>query len=160
MVAVSPRVISIVIRLRNMHCQNFNVCGDNIGIEVEGAYLDLHNNYDFVGYVHIKADRKVVFTWRKTTGEWVREEDPKSVQLTFEDVSIFRHQERDPEMPESEDRTISYIGFLHPRDVTVMNAYAENIHIDDSYHFVLGLESEEAFKVEAKVARCHIGIDV
>ena len=143
-----------------MQCQNFKISRDNIGIEIDDTYLDLHNNYNFIGYVHDKEDKRVIFTWRRTIGDWVNTDAPSSVKIVIEVVSIFRHKERNPEMPVSEDKTISYIGFLHPRDVTVMNAYAENMHIDDSCHFVLGLESEEAFIVEAKTARCHIGVDI
>ena len=49
---------------------NFDI-KDNHAIEIAGRHIDLHNNFDFVGFDYNIADREIKLLWKKASGEWV-----------------------------------------------------------------------------------------
>jgi len=136
-----------------MHCQNFEITDDNIGIIFDDDYFDLHNEYDLTSHTYNEELKEAQFTWRKVN-------ESKQITLCFRDVTLYKTNPRDPSIPESEDLTISFIGFLHPDEIDVMDGYASNSDFIAGNHFIIGLESEAAFKVGAESAICTIINDV
>ena len=49
---------------------NFDIT-DNIILNYEGRAIDLHNNFDFVGFDYNVAERQVKLSWKKSSGHWV-----------------------------------------------------------------------------------------
>lgn len=47
---------------------NFNI-KDNHAIEIAGRLIDLHNNFDFVGFDYNVADREIKLHWKKSSGD-------------------------------------------------------------------------------------------
>jgi len=85
---------------------------------VDGIYLvqsqyelDLHNNYNFLGFNYSVEYRKLILNWRRSEGEWVATETPESLNVEFRDVSEFRFMPRDSDTPFSEDDCINSIGY-------------------------------------------------
>jgi hypothetical protein len=49
---------------------NFDII-DNYALTYEGRHIDLHNNFDFIGFDYNVAEREVRLNWKKSSGEWV-----------------------------------------------------------------------------------------
>jgi hypothetical protein len=78
--------------------------------------LDLHNNFDFQGLHYSVEDRTLLLRWRRSKGEWVASGTPASVCVEFREVSEFRFQPRDAELPFTEDDCVSTFGYWTDED--------------------------------------------
>lgn len=92
------------------------------GVELpvgEDGEIDLHNFADFVGHT-IKSgmvelqwksseEEQLNIRWGRPKGKFVLE-TVKEVLWTFDQVTDFRVDPRDPEMPAGEDKTLEYFG--------------------------------------------------
>jgi len=67
---------------------NFTLNPDNIGVEFEGQYLDLHNNYDFLGYEQRDGDVRLL--WRRTEGDWVSTSSPANFELLIRGIKFWQ----------------------------------------------------------------------
>jgi hypothetical protein len=72
-----------------MILSNFQFTRDLIGLEAEAGYIDLHNNYHFVGYS--ESGGSATLSWQRLSEQWVSAQEPSSVSLVFSAVS---HLER------------------------------------------------------------------
>ena len=79
---------------------------------VQAPYeLDLHNNFDFQELHYSVEQRTLLLRWRRSQGEWVTSDVPASVCVEFREVSEFRFQPRDAELPFTEDDCMSTFGY-------------------------------------------------
>jgi len=73
-----------------MKLVNFTVNRDLIALEVDGEYLDLHNNYDFVGCVHTPCEAEL--KWAATEGDWVPSTIPRHLIIKIEGISYYEER--------------------------------------------------------------------
>ena len=66
---------------------NFDI-KENHAIEIAGRHIDLHNNFDFVGFDYNVADREIKLQWKKTNGDWVDKNEFSSLVLTHKGVTF------------------------------------------------------------------------
>jgi len=136
-----------------MKLDNFSVCDDNIALEVDDMYLDLHNNFDFRA-IEYSVDKRVIrLSWRKNPGEWVSEKLPGTITLEFHGVTRFRMNARDVDIPFSEDDCLGTIGFLPPDMWDCMDSYSPRKPSADD-DMLMDFMSGAALKVKAESARC------
>ena len=62
-----------------MKLSNFTFNQDLISIEIQGEYLDLHNNFDYLG--HRESSKEVLLSWCLTKGDWVPENYPERLKI-------------------------------------------------------------------------------
>ncbi len=132
-----------------MLIENFKVV-DSIAIEIDGVYLDLHSNFDFIKLSYDIGKRCVELEWNKCSGEWAKAEKNERLKMVFKSVDVFRTHSRDSKKPFSEDACLSYIGFLHSDDLAIMDGFLPAEDSDENYHMILGFESGFAVKIFAK----------
>lgn len=137
-----------------MLLKNFKII-DSIAIEFENDYLDLHSNFDFLSMLYNVENRTVELNWAKCSGEWAKHEKYKNLQLVFNFVDIFCVHPRDSEKSFSEDDSLSYIGYLNPNDLEVMEGFLPPEQSKDDYHMVLGFESGLVLKIYSKSAHLY-----
>ena len=73
-----------------MELVNFTLNKDLIALEVDGKYLDLHNNYDFKGF--IQDSSAIEIKWAIAKGDWVPSNIPSQLTLKIEDISYFEQR--------------------------------------------------------------------
>ena len=73
-----------------MELVNFTLNKDLIALEVDGKYLDLHNNYDFQGFIQDSSAIKI--KWAIAKGDWVPSNIPSQLTLKIEDISYFEQR--------------------------------------------------------------------
>lgn len=78
--------------------------------------LDLHNNFDFLGLHYSVEERTLLLQWRRSLGDWVASGTPDFVRVEFREVSEFRFQPRNTELPFTEDDCVSSIGYWTEED--------------------------------------------
>src|SRR5687767_9311737 len=81
-----------------------------IGLPGEGC-LDLHNDFDFIGFEYQPTDQKARLSWRRGDGDWIAKRRPTEFFLLFAGVRSFTVRKRDTEMPFSEDSCLQHVTF-------------------------------------------------
>jgi hypothetical protein len=109
-----------------MQLIGFSIAEDFITLERGPDRLDLHNNFDFQGMSYATAQRTLELHWRRGTGNWVKPSDPAELSLTFTGVYLFKAQERDPEIPFTEDDCLDSLGFMWEDLIAEMRAFTTN----------------------------------
>lgn len=66
---------------------NFDI-SDNHILNIEGRHLDLHNNFDFVGYDYNVEDKEIRLNWKKSNGDWVHKNEISSLVLIHKVVTF------------------------------------------------------------------------
>ncbi len=139
-----------------MKLSNFKIAKDNIALEIDDLYLDLHNCYDFIGFKYDVLNRTLEFNWQQNKGEWIQEGLPFNVTLIMEGVYLFKAQERDPEMPFTEDDCLSSIGFICKENLDELVEYYSNEPKDDCTHLNLVFMSGFEVKIGAEKSKVNI----
>ncbi|WP_422910649.1 hypothetical protein ACOCLD_01985 [Pseudomonas sp. MAC6] len=89
---------------------------DGIYLVKDHYELDLHNNFDFMGFNYFIDERRVILSWSRSKGSWVIPETPQTLSVEFIGVSEFRFLPRNSGVPFSEDNCINSIGYLVNED--------------------------------------------
>ena len=90
---------------------NFDII-DNYALTYEGRHIDLHNNFDFIGFDYNVAEREVRLSWKKSSGEWVDKNDFLSLVLTHRAVTFFKVIEQDDKSICEDDKCLGEITFF------------------------------------------------
>ena len=98
-----------------MKVTNFEIAS-TVELFVANRLLDLHNNYDFAEVSYAPEQCLVTLRWVRGTGDWVKEELPSSLSLRITGVDLLTIQQRDQELPHSEDSCLECIAFLSNAD--------------------------------------------
>jgi hypothetical protein len=134
-----------------MRLTNFNIDNDNTGLNYNGVYLDLHNNFDFRAFNYDVSSRQLELTWTRSHEDWANEKIP-SFKLVFRGVQFLKIQERDNSLPSSEDTCLSIIGFL-PSDLRDnFNGYVEQKNAKETDDLNILFQSDQAFKISCTYA--------
>jgi hypothetical protein len=121
---------------------------------VGNTYLDLHNNFDFIGFEYLLAEKSIIFKWKKSSGTWVPNNSPASVILIFSAVYLFKSKERDPEMPFSEDSCLDSIGFIGNDLIEEVNGFFSPEPAENQTHLNISFTSGFAIKIGADSSTC------
>ncbi|WP_396184025.1 hypothetical protein [Flavobacterium sp.] len=90
---------------------NFDI-KDNHAIEIAGRHIDLHNNFDFVGFDYNLADREIKLHWKKSNGDWIDKNEFSSLVLTHKGVTFLRVIEKDEKSINEDDSCLGEITFF------------------------------------------------
>jgi len=90
---------------------NFDII-DNYALNFQGLHIDLHNNFDFVGFDYKVDQREVKLTWNKTNGEWVDKNELSQIILTHTGVDYLKIIEQDENSILQDDNTLGEISFF------------------------------------------------
>jgi hypothetical protein len=132
-----------------MNLKNFSIADDFIALEQGESYFDLHNNFSFVALSFDVALRKLTFEWKRRDESWVSTKDPESLELQFNDVSLFKIKERDSDEAYTEDDCLSSMGFIHNELLNEVEGFSNLEPTDDANHLNIGFQSGFAVKVAA-----------
>lgn len=128
---------------------NFNLA-DSIGLSYKGSYFDLHSNFDFSSMHYNADDQSLILSWIKSHEEWAKIETCNEVSIIFKLVEVLKIIPREDDKPKSEDTTLSFMGYLHPDDLDIMNGFLPTEQKSEDYHMIFGFESGLSIKVYAE----------
>lgn len=135
---------------------NYKISRDFIALELGNAYLDLHNNFNFISLEYHFSEKSIVLKWVKSTGEWVPKDSPESVILTFSSVYLFKSKERDSEIPFSEDACLESIGFIGNDLIEEISGFFSPEPSENQNHLNISFMSGFAVKIGAESSSCMV----
>jgi len=139
-----------------MEKANFAVTA-NHSITVDHKHvLDLHNDFDFNSLIYDANLGQVSLSWTKSEGDWVAEAVPQKIKMNFDGVSFFSTQIIPKEHDKSDRLTLSFVGYLHPEDIGLMDGCLDERESDWSYHMIFSFENGLAVKIYSDQVRCSV----
>lgn len=132
-----------------MNLRNFQFGKDHVGIDVGGIYVDLHNNYDFIGLSEDSGE--VCFSWKRLDEFWVEAGSPKIVRLTFDRALVVAKRG-------TPSRELMEFGFFDSElDVPYQGLHAPAPGVEV---FIVRFENGAEIAVRAENATASVGDDV
>lgn len=119
----------------------------------DGYYFDLHSNFDFTNLEYDAINKIIIFTWKKSIGNWAKEEKIGNIQIKFQDVSFFVVHQKKYIKKTDNDQTLSFIGYLHPEDLDINDGSLLTNREHKSFHIILGFESGMSVRIFANEVR-------
>ncbi|PVY41915.1 hypothetical protein [Pontibacter virosus] len=105
-----------------MKLTNFEI-EDTVTLHYTGLYLDLHNDYDFHEFKYSLSSQVFEIQWDKLETEETTSNNIDKFKLRFSAVSFLKIQERDAEVPVSEDKCLDVLGWLPQNMRQVMDSF-------------------------------------
>ena len=90
---------------------NFSI-RDNHAIEIAGRHIDLHNNFDFVGFDYNVAASEIKLNWKKSNGEWINNNEFSYLVLTHKGVTFLKVIGLDETSSNEDDNCLGEITFF------------------------------------------------
>jgi hypothetical protein len=116
---------------------NFNIT-DNHALRIHDRLIDLHNNFDLVGFTYDASARQFEIKWTLASGDWLKSDEVNEVVLTHKHVSYLTITDRDQESGIEEDKCLAEISFFPSKDRDVNGSVisqAEPTSVDDILYF-------------------------
>ena len=90
---------------------NFEI-EDNYAVQLDGYHIDLHNNFDFEGMSESRDGKEIRLEFKKSSGNWVKEDEFKSLTFVLKDVSYNRSKDGDPDAYPEDAKCLGEITFF------------------------------------------------
>jgi hypothetical protein len=90
---------------------NFDIT-DNHALNFEGRHIDLHNNFDFVGFDYNVVGREIKLNWEKSSGDWVDKNELSSLVLAHKAVTFLKVIDQDENSNYDNDSCLGEITFF------------------------------------------------
>ena len=98
---------------------NFDII-DNHSVAFEKRLIDLHNNFDFVGFNYNIVEREIKLYWIKSIGIWVDKNEFSGLVLTHKSVNYLKVVDQDENSTLEDDACLGEITFS-PSTMREMN---------------------------------------
>lgn len=128
----------------------------NYALDVGGQHIDLHNNFDFKGLEYSTNSNQVCLSWIKSVGDWVPTDEVEGFKIIFENALLLKVQGSISEVP-STRKNLSFIGYLHPEDVELMDGCLDESEATSDHHMIFVFENNFAIKIFSDTAEYKIG---
>jgi len=101
---------------------NFQI-EEHYALAFEGRHIDLHNNFDFIGYNYDITNRQITLKWTKSKGDWVKDNEFANLQLIHSNVTYLTisYDNKENEYPD-DDKCLSDVSFFPSEDRQTNNA--------------------------------------
>jgi len=133
---------------------NFKV-EENYAIFSDGKFLDLHNDFDFVGFDYDSQTNCVKLNWVRAK-HTTENTHVFNVTLRCHSTRLFKVELPEDQYDDTSAKTLEFLGFLHPDDLDVMSGCLLQEEANDDYHLILRFESGCAIKIYGSEVNCEL----
>lgn len=134
---------------------NFDII-DNHAIEISGRHIDLHNNFDFVGFAYNVADREINLHWKKSSGDWVGNNEASSLVLIHRGVSYLSVMGQDEKSTYEENSCLGEITFFPSTAREINDSIVPRPKPDDGDDILYFFENAQVIRIHC--AQIDLGI--
>jgi hypothetical protein len=136
---------------------NFDII-DNHAIEIAGRYVDLHNNFDFVGFDYNVADKKIKLQWKKSNGDWVDKNEFSSLVLTHLGVTFLRVFDQDKKSTYEDDSCLGEITFFPSTEREINDSIVSQPKPNDKDDILYFFENGQLIRIQCE--QIELGIEM
>ncbi|ANQ51751.1 hypothetical protein MY04_4413 [Flammeovirga sp. MY04] len=88
---------------------NFEI-EENYAVQLNGTHIDLHNNFDFIGYE--TNEKKITIVFKQAEGDWIKKDEFKALKFEFKNVFYEYFVDGDPKAAEEDSQRLGEITFF------------------------------------------------
>jgi hypothetical protein len=100
---------------------NFEI-QNNVHLHCKGRAIDLHNNFDFIGFDYNVKSRQLKLTWTRSIGDWVNQDEFSTIEIVHSNVFYYSlgYDNEIYEFPE-DDKSLAGMTFISSADRVINN---------------------------------------
>ncbi|CAM3443977.1 hypothetical protein [Empedobacter stercoris] len=137
---------------------NFDI-KDNHALEIAGRHIDLHNNFDFVGFDYNVVDREIKLHWKKSNGDWVDENEFSSLVLTHIGVTYLKVIEQDEKSVYDDDCCLGEITFFPSTSREVNDSIVSQPKPNDGDDVLYFFENGQLIRINCEQIELSVNVD-
>lgn len=132
---------------------------DNHAIEISGRHIDLHNNFDFVGFDYNVADREIKLNWKKSSGDCVDKNEFSSLVLTHKGVTFLKVIEQDEKSTYEDDSCLGEITFFPSTEREINDSIVPQPKPNDGDDILYFFENGQQIRIQCKEIELSVNVD-
>ena len=137
---------------------NFDIT-DNHALSFEGQYIDLHNNFDFVGFDYNVADREIKLNWKKSSGDWVGKNELSSLVLAHKSVTFLKVIEQDEKSNYDDDSCLGEITFFPSTAREINDSIVSQLKPNDGDDILYIFENGQRIRIHCEQIELSVNKD-
>lgn len=139
-----------------MKATNFLI-KDSIHLEYLDSLYDLHNDYDFVGFVENKIERTVVLDWKKTVCERDANKHLSSLQVVINGIREFKVDPGRDNASPLDKVTLEEIVYVSD-DEWCDGPFTTFGKVEESWDWIFIFESDQWLIIDAESATVYVQV--
>lgn len=137
---------------------NFDII-DNHALTVPGQHIDLHNNFDFVGFDYNIADRVINLHWKKSSGDWVDKNEFSSLVLTHKTVTYLKVIDQDENSTYEDDSCLDEITFFPSTAREINDSIVPQSKPNNGDDILYFFENGQRIRIHCKQIELSVNVD-
>ena len=137
---------------------NFDI-KDNHSIESIGRLIDLHNNFDFVGFEYNIAEREIKLNWRKSSGDWIDKNEFSNLVLIHKGVTFLKVIEQDEKSTYEDDSCLGEITFFPSTVREINDSIVPQPKPNDGDDILYFFENGQQIRIHCKEIELSVNVD-
>ncbi len=128
---------------------NFDIT-DNYALNFQGRHIDLHNNFDFVGFDYNVLEREIKLNWKKSSGDWVDINELSNLVLTHKTVTFLKVIDQDEESNYEDDSCLGEITFFPSTAREINNSIVPQSKPNDGDDILYFFENGQRIRIHCE----------
>ena len=138
---------------------NFDII-DNYALIFEGRHIDLHNNFDFLGFTYNVKDSEINLRWTKSIGDWVDKNELSSLVLVHKTVTYLKVIEQDAEGTWDEAICLGEITFFPSTERELNDRMIPQLKPNDDDDILYFFENGQRIRIHCDQIELRVNIDL
>ena len=123
---------------------NFEI-EDNYAVQLNGKHIDLHNNFDFIGLS--KNGDTISVDFKRTQGDWVKNDEFKSLKFEFKNVSYEYYEDGDQQALKEDKETLGEITFFPSESREINDGIIPQTHPNETDDLIMFFEDGKVIRL-------------
>tara|TARA_R110002111_G_scaffold60053_2_gene100550 strand:+ start:66 stop:479 length:414 start_codon:yes stop_codon:yes gene_type:complete len=123
---------------------NFEI-EDNYALQLNGAHIDLHNNFDFVGFTKKRENITVVF--KRSDGDWLKNDEFIKLKFEFKNVSYEYFENGDPKALKEDAERLGEITFFPAESREINDGIIPQTHPKETDDLIMFFEDGKVIRL-------------
>lgn len=132
---------------------------DNHALEIAGLYIDLHNDFDFVGFEYNVPNREIKLHWKKSSREYINKNDFSSLILIHKTVTFLKVVEQDERSNYNDDTCLSEITFFPSTAREINDSIAPQSKPNKGDDILYFFENGQLIRINCEQIELNINLD-
>lgn len=118
---------------------------ENYAVQINGTYIDLHNNFDFIGLS--KNGKNITVDFKRTNGDWVKHDEFKNLIFEFKNVTYEYFDYGDQEALKGDSERLGEITFFSAESKEINDAVILQNHPNERDDLMMFFEDGKVIRI-------------
>lgn len=123
---------------------NFEI-ENNYAVQLNGTQIDLHNNFDYIGFS--KNGNNISVDFKRAKGDWIKIEEFKKLNFEFINVSYENHEDGDQESSKEDTESLRSITFFPANSRKINDGIISQAKPKDNDDLIMFFEDGKVIRI-------------